>query len=75
MRNAQLHAVRGKFHFLDAEDMQRLGAWVHPAWFALCAFMGASLIFSGRADYCGHTTILAMALRNHGKADEPAKSP
>ena len=26
LRNAQLYAVRGKFHVLDAEDMQRLNA-------------------------------------------------
>ncbi len=37
-----------------------LGTWVHPAWFALCAFMGASLVFSGVTGYCGHTQILAQ---------------
>jgi hypothetical protein len=35
LRNAQLYAVRGKFHFLDAEDMQRLqaGKPIDPRWF------------------------------------------
>ncbi|MGE0757440.1 MAG: hypothetical protein AB7O38_10480 [Pirellulaceae bacterium] len=35
LRNAQLYAVRGKFHFLDAEDMHRLqsGKPIDPRWF------------------------------------------
>jgi hypothetical protein len=35
LRNAQLFAVRGKFHFLDAEDAQRLeaGKEIDPRWF------------------------------------------
>lgn len=34
-RNAQLYAVRGKFHFLDAEDMHLLndGKTIAPRWF------------------------------------------
>jgi hypothetical protein len=34
-RNAQLYAVRGKFHFLDAEDMHLLhdGKPIDPRWF------------------------------------------
>ena len=35
LRNAQLYAVRGKFHFLDAEDMHCLqsGKPIDPRWF------------------------------------------
>lgn len=35
MRNGHLHAIRGHFHFLDAEDMQRLqaGKPIDPRWF------------------------------------------
>jgi hypothetical protein len=38
-----------------------LGTWVHPAWFGLCGFMGAGLIFSGIANFCGLALILARA--------------
>jgi hypothetical protein len=35
LRNAQFYAVRGNFHFLDAEDLQRLqsGKPINPRWF------------------------------------------
>lgn len=35
LRNAQLYAVRGNFHFLDAEDLRRLeaGKPIDPRWF------------------------------------------
>jgi hypothetical protein len=35
LRNAQLYAIRGSFHFLDAEDMYRLqaGKPIDPRWF------------------------------------------
>jgi len=35
LRNGDLHAIRGHFHFLDAEDMQRLeaGKLIDPRWF------------------------------------------
>ncbi|MCA1963494.1 MAG: hypothetical protein LDL31_06070, partial [Prosthecobacter sp.] len=35
LRNGDLHAIRGRFHFLDAEDMQRLEAdkAIDPRWF------------------------------------------
>ena len=45
-----------------------LGTWVHPAWFALCAFMGASLVFSGLTGFCGHERILAMLPWNRANA-------
>jgi rhodanese-related sulfurtransferase len=38
-----------------------LGQWVHPAFFGICAFMGAGLIFSGLANFCGLALILARA--------------
>ena len=43
-----------------------LGTWVHPAWFGVCAFMGAGLIFSGVANFCGLALILAKAPWNKG---------
>jgi hypothetical protein len=35
LRNGNLHTIRGRFHFLDAEDMQRLDAGkpIDPLWF------------------------------------------
>lgn len=45
-----------------------LGTWVHPGWFALCAFMGASLIFSGLTGFCGHARMLARLPWNRTKA-------
>jgi rhodanese-related sulfurtransferase len=44
-----------------------LGTWVHPAWFGVCGFMGAGLIFSGIANFCGLALLLARAPWN--KAD------
>jgi rhodanese-related sulfurtransferase len=45
-----------------------LGTWVHPAWFLICAVMGASLIFSGLTGFCGHERILARLPWNRAKA-------
>jgi rhodanese-related sulfurtransferase len=46
-----------------------LGTWVHPAWFGICGFMGAGLIFSGIADFCGLARILAKAPWNKAGGD------
>lgn len=43
-----------------------LGQWVHPGFFGICAFMGAGLIFSGVANFCGLALILAKAPWNRG---------
>jgi rhodanese-related sulfurtransferase len=45
-----------------------LGTWVHPAWFGICGFMGAGLIFSGIANFCGLALILAKAPWNKAKS-------
>ena len=36
-----------------------LGYFVHPAWIALSAFVGAGLVFAGIADTCGMGLLLA----------------
>ena len=36
-----------------------LGFLVHPAFFALCAFVGAGLVFAGVTDWCGMGLMLA----------------
>ncbi len=36
-----------------------LGTFVHPAFFALCAFVGAGLLFAGVTGFCGMATLLA----------------
>ena len=46
-----------------------LGRFVHPGGYGLCAFMGAGLIFSGVADFCGLALILAKAPWNKGVPD------
>ncbi len=38
-----------------------IGHWLNAAGFWLCAFMGAGLVFSGVADFCGLALILARA--------------
>jgi rhodanese-related sulfurtransferase len=45
-----------------------LGTWVYPAWFGVCGFMGAGLIFSGIANFCGLALILAKAPWNKAKS-------
>jgi rhodanese-related sulfurtransferase len=36
-----------------------LGTFVHPAFFALCAAVGAGLLFAGVSGFCGMATLLA----------------
>jgi len=36
-----------------------LGAWVHPAFYGLSAFVGAGLTFAGLTDWCGMGLLLA----------------
>jgi hypothetical protein len=36
-----------------------LGALVHPAFYALAGFVGASLLFAGVTGWCGMATCLA----------------
>jgi rhodanese-related sulfurtransferase len=36
-----------------------LGYFIHPAWIALSAFIGAGLVFAGVTDTCGMAMVLA----------------
>lgn len=38
-----------------------LGAFVHPGFIGLCAFVGAGLMFAGITDWCGMAMVLARA--------------
>lgn len=38
-----------------------LGAWVHPAFYGLSAFVGAGLTFAGLTDWCGMALLLGKA--------------
>lgn len=38
-----------------------LGYWVHPAFYGLCAFVGAGLVFAGVTNFCGMGMLLARA--------------
>ena len=53
MRQVQL--VAGGLILLGAA----LGAFVHPWFFALCAFVGAGLFFAGATGWCGMALLLA----------------
>jgi rhodanese-related sulfurtransferase len=45
-----------------------LGYWVHPAWIALSAFVGAGLVFAGITDTCGMGLLLARMPWNRAGA-------
>ncbi|MDZ4820802.1 MAG: rhodanese-like domain-containing protein [Planctomycetota bacterium] len=45
-----------------------LGAFVHPAWIGLAAFVGAGLVFAGITDTCGMAMILARMPWNQAKS-------
>ncbi len=38
-----------------------LGAWVHPGFYGIAAFVGAGLTFAGLTDWCGMAMLLAKA--------------
>jgi rhodanese-related sulfurtransferase len=42
-----------------------LGVLLHPAFFALSAFVGAGLVFAGVTDHCGMALLLAKMPWNH----------
>ncbi len=44
-----------------------LGAFVHPGWLALPAFVGAGLVFAGITDTCGMGMLLARMPWNRGQ--------
>lgn len=45
-----------------------LGFAIHPAFFALSAFVGAGLTFAGATGFCGVATLLARMPWNRGQA-------
>lgn len=49
-----------------------LGAFVHPAFIGLAAFVGAGLVFSGVTDTCGMAMLLARMPWNQAGAASPA---
>lgn len=51
-----------------------LGAFVHPAWIGLAAFVGAGLVFAGITDTCGMGMLLARAPWNQVRETSPAQS-
>jgi rhodanese-related sulfurtransferase len=48
-----------------------LGAFVHPYWIGLSAFVGAGLVFSGITDTCGMAMLLAQAPWNQVREAAP----
>ena len=48
-----------------------LGVLVHPVFFALCAFIGAGLIFAGITDWCGMGMLLAKMPWNQTSSHGP----
>jgi rhodanese-related sulfurtransferase len=48
-----------------------LGAFVHPAWIGLAAFVGAGLVFAGITDTCGMGMLLARAPWNQVRETSP----
>ena len=48
-----------------------LGWLVHPAFFGLCAFIGAGLVFAGVTDWCGMGMLLARMPWNQVKECHP----
>jgi rhodanese-related sulfurtransferase len=75
---AGLPVVRGARRMISLERQVRIGAgslmligvllgWlVHPAFFALCAVIGAGLVFAGATDWCGMGLMLAKMPWNRG---------
>jgi rhodanese-related sulfurtransferase len=45
-----------------------LGAWVHPAFLGLSAFVGAGLVFAGITDRCGMALLLARMPWNQDRS-------
>jgi hypothetical protein len=45
-----------------------MGALVHPAFYALSAFVGAGLVFAGVSGFCGMARLLALMPWNRRSA-------
>ena len=79
---AGLPVVRGTSKVISLERQVRIGAgslvvlgvllgWlVHPAFFALSAFVGGGLVFAGVTDWCGMGMLLAKMPWNRTGCDE-----
>jgi rhodanese-related sulfurtransferase len=52
-----------------------LGFLVHPAWFALCAVIGAGLVFAGLTNWCGMGLALARMPWNRTRRGTDAGAP
>jgi hypothetical protein len=52
-----------------------LGAFVHPAFLALAAFVGAGQVFAGLTDWCGMGLLLAKAPWNRRRASGSSLPP
>jgi rhodanese-related sulfurtransferase len=64
----QVRITAGMFVCLGAI----LSWWVHPAWLALCAFVGAGLIFAGITNTCCMALLLAQMPWNRGPDANPS---
>ena len=52
-----------------------LGAFVHPGFLALAAFISAGLAFAGVTDWCGMGLLLAKAPWNQSSSENAAAAP
>jgi rhodanese-related sulfurtransferase len=52
-----------------------LGAFVHPAFLLLAAFIGAGQVFAGLTDWCGMGLLLARAPWNRSTSEAAGASP
>jgi Rhodanese-related sulfurtransferase len=63
----QVRIAAGSLVFVGAV----LGYFVHPAWIALSAFVGAGLVFAGITDTCGLALVLARMPWNTRRPSRP----
>lgn len=52
-----------------------LGAFVHPAFIGLAAFIGVGLVVAGITDFCGLTLVLSKAPWNRSHKAESTCAP
>jgi rhodanese-related sulfurtransferase len=60
----QMRIVAGSMVLIGAV----LGTWLHPAWYGLCAFVGAGLVFAGATDICPMIGMLRAMPWNRGSS-------
>jgi rhodanese-related sulfurtransferase len=66
----QVRIAAGSLVFIGAA----LAYLVNPAWIALCAFVGAGLVFAGVTDTCGMAMVLAKMPWNNRKGGATARA-